>query len=641
MIHYSTITTRTLVAAGAPGSHRNASRSRRVARRRAPLVRKRNVALVLVAAACAQGGSHGSGIDTTAPTITITAPTGSGPIAGSTVVNAAVADDMSVAAVQFQIDGVDLGPLLTRPPWRVSWDTATAADGSHTLTAIAWDGARNQGATSPLVVDVENGATTPALAISTLLGAQGDETIRDTFVDSVGFVYVTGGTASPGFPTTAGAYDRTFNGVHDVFVAKFTPDGTSLVFSTFLGGPSYDRAYALEVDDQGYVYVAGRAGAGFPTTPGAVQTSFGGDVVPNPQYGPQDGFVAKLRPDGSALAWCTYFGTDDAGIVRDVDVDSADNVYVTGSATRAHYAVTPGAFDTTLSGTSDGLVAEIAADGTRVVWGSYFGGSGTDGGTPSIRVADDGTTCVLGHSQSNDFPTTPGAYQRTRGGGVDLVVLKIAPGGSTLRWASFFGGSGSEYSETHGLWIEPTGDVTIVATTESPDLPFVPASIPAPFQFSYGGSGGTGTGAQTNYSGDGFVAKLSSSGTALVAFTYVGGAAGEGAEGVAVDGLGRVHLSGATYSTNFPVTADAIQRSKAAGADAFLVRFSSDLSTLEFSTFFGGSDEDYGRALAIGLDGREVGAGMSASTDFPTTPGAYQRTHGGGASDGTLFEISP
>jgi hypothetical protein len=582
--------------------------------------------------------SNASTGDTTPPQVAITAPGGSSTLSGATVITASASDNVAVVSVQIRLDGADLGPPIVQPPWRMDWDTTTVSDGPHVLLAVALDAAQNAGVSPPVTFDVSNTPPAPALEFSTFFGDQGLDTARDVFVDRSGFVYVVGGTDSPNFPTTPGAYDRTFNGVNDAFVAKFAPNG-ALVFSTLLGGPNYDRAYAIEVDAQDVITVAGRCGDGFPTTPGALQRTFGGDTNPNSLYGPQDGFVTRISPDGSSLVWSTYFGGNGPDSPRDMDLDGAGNVYVVAGVLGPDPYVTAGSFDTTFSGPTDGLVAEISADGSHLVWGSYFGGSGPDGGTPSIRVATDGTAWVLSGTQSADFPVTSGAYQRVLGGGIDLVLLKIAPGGGSLLYATFLGGSGTEFTETHGLWVDANGEAVVAATTTSTDLPFVAASIPPSFQPAYGGTGGTGTGANTNYPGDGFVARISADGSQLLAFTYLGGSAGEGIEGVAVDGMGSVIVTGATYSPNFPVTADAFQRLKSGLADTFVARLSPDLSTLEFGTFFGGSGEDFGRSLAVGAGGRAVCVGMTASANYPTTPGAYEPIYGGGADDAFLVTI--
>lgn len=116
----------------------------------------------------------------------------------------------------------------------------------------------------------------------------------------------------------------------DVFVTKLSPDG-DLIWSTYLGGPNYDRAYAVEVDSKGDVYVAGRAGEGFPVTFGVVQEKFGGDNDANTLYGKQDGFISKISADGSKLIWSTYFGGFGRGFIRDIDIDVNGRVYVGAS----------------------------------------------------------------------------------------------------------------------------------------------------------------------------------------------------------------------------------------------------------------------------------------------------------------------
>ncbi|RPJ37774.1 MAG: S-layer protein, partial [Planctomycetaceae bacterium] len=168
------------------------------------------------------------------------------------------------------------------------------------------------------------------LVFSTYFGGGVWEHARDVFADANGNVYVCGGAASHDFPTTAGACDQTFNfgdtsGEEcDVFVCKFGPDG-QLIWSTFLGGPGYDRAYGIEVDAQGYVYVAGRAGRDFPTTPDTFQPAFQG-YNGGGYGGYQNAFVAKLSPDGSTLLWASYVGV--AQLCRDIAIDSRGDIYL-------------------------------------------------------------------------------------------------------------------------------------------------------------------------------------------------------------------------------------------------------------------------------------------------------------------------
>ena len=179
--------------------------------------------------------------------------------------------------------------------------------------------------------------STYVLEFSTFLGGSGQDQIRDVATDSQGNIYLVGGTDSPDFPTTPGAYQRVHNpgnpdmsGTvrYDIFVTKLDPTG-HVIWSTLVGGRNYDRAYTVDVDSQGFVYVAGRAGRGFPVTTGAFQAVFMGTVNANPKpYGEQDGVIFKLKPDGSDLVWASYFGADDAVIVRDMSIDRGGNAYL-------------------------------------------------------------------------------------------------------------------------------------------------------------------------------------------------------------------------------------------------------------------------------------------------------------------------
>lgn len=463
--------------------------------------------------------------------------------------------------------------------------------------------------------------------ISTYFGGALEDTVRDITTDSAGNIYITGGTASNNFVATVG--DQTFNGVHDVFVAKFSPAGQFL-WSTLLGGPNYDRAYAIEVDATG-IYLGGRAGAGFPTTAGVLQTSFGGDSVPNALYGQQDGFIAKLSLDGNVL-WATYVGGGDSSFFRDIAIDDAGNVY--GALTEVSLVnpyITSGAYQPALGGGMDGVIIKLASDGAQVIWATYFGGSGYDVGTPSIRVNANNEVWVLGFTNSANIPTSTDGYDRTYNGGGDLHLAKFSSDGAALLYATYFGGSAVEYSETHGLAIDSAGNMYLTGTTKSANLPTTTGAIDT----SYNGEGGSGSGNNTNYDGDGFVAEFSSSGQ-LLASTYLGGTLGDGLEGIGVSSDGRVLVSGASYSINFPVTPGAFRTSRAGSADVVLSVLNSNLTSLVYSSYIGGSNIDYGRSAWA--DGANFYvAGQSKSTNYPLV-GAHQTTLGGNF-DGVLTRL--
>ncbi len=483
-------------------------------------------------------------------------------------------------------------------------------------------------------------AVAPAaeLTLSTFLGGFRGETGRDVVVDGDGNIYVTGGTESSDFPVTIGAYDTTINTggtrLHDVFVAKFSPTG-QLIWSTYLGGPNYDRAYAIEVDTDGFVYVAGRAGDGFPTTQGVIQPIFAGDVNPNSLYDLQDGFVAKLSPDGGQLVWATYFGDNDRTFIRDMDIDAQGYVYIAlaANSTGQNPHITSGAFQTTHGGGRDGIVAKLSPDGQQVMWASYLGGSGTDLGTPSIRVDDFGEPVVIGFSNSPDMPTTANAYSRTHSGNGDLHIAKFSADGSQLLVGTFLGGSEVEFTETHGLALDVAGNIIVAATTKSPDFPTTLGA----FQTVYGGTGGSGSGAQTNYPGDAFVTILTPDGSSIIASTFLGGSLGDGLEGVSVTGDGTIIVTGATYSNDFPITDDAFQLVNMGKGDIFVVHMTADLQDIIYGTFIGGTGEDFARASIADAKGGIYVFGQTTSNNWPTL--AAEQTFEAGDIDAVLAVI--
>jgi hypothetical protein len=466
---------------------------------------------------------------------------------------------------------------------------------------------------------------------STYLGGIGEDTIRDLATDSSGNIYVTGGTASINFPTTAGAFDRGLNGNMDVFVAKLSPTG-SLIWSTVIGGPNYDRAYAIEIDPNGNLIVSGRAGRNFPVTAGAFQTTFQGYYT-GTHYGEQNAFVCKLSANGASLMWCSYEGPFEMN--RDIAVDANGDIYgasnydpADGGTLNSNWFAN--AFQKSPRGDKDGVIVKIKGDGSRVLWATLLGGSNFDSGTPSIRVDANNNPYVLLYTQSSDIPTTTGAFEQSYNGGGDLYLAKLDPTGSALIFATYFGGSSSEFSETHGLSLDSAGNPCIAATTKSTDLPTTPGA----FDRTYNGSGGVGT----NYSGDGFVAKIAANGASLIASTYLGGSDGDGLEGVGIDQAGNIYVSGGTYSTNFPIRGGSYQSFNRGQAEFFVSKLSSDLQGVIYSSYVGGSGVDYGRAIVADSSGSFCVVGMSNSHNFPLL-GALFRLLGGG-DDGVIVRFS-
>ena len=232
-------------------------------------------------------------------------------------------------------------------------------------------------------------------------------------LDAAGDAYVTGATYNPfggaAFPTTPGAYDTSQNGSSDVFVTELDPTGSSLVFSTFLGGSIEDSGQGIALDPTGNVYVTGdtRDGAiDLPTTPGAY------DTVPN---GIVDGFVTKLDPTGSTLDYSTRIGGGANDVGNGIAVDAAGIAYITGGTFSSDYPTTAGAYDTTHNGRNDVFVTKLDAVGSSLVYSTLLGGSDGSGSDGITGIAADASgVYVTGTTASNYFPTTTGAFDTVR-----------------------------------------------------------------------------------------------------------------------------------------------------------------------------------------------------------------------------------
>lgn len=458
----------------------------------------------------------------------------------------------------------------------------------------------------------------------TYVGGSADDQIRGVAVDSQGNMILTGGTASSDFPTTPGAHDQSFNGTYDVFVTKLSPRG-ALIWSTYVGGPNYDRAYAVDVDAKDNIYIAGRAGPGFPTMAGVLQQSFGGDTNQNSAYGPQDGFVCKLTSAGT-VTFCTYFGGSDLGFNRDLRLDPSGNIYLASSHLGGTYPAAVGkAFLNSPFGGEDNVIAKLKNDGTQVVWARFVGGAGTEPGTGSVRTDGNGNAYLLFSTDSSGIATA-GAFDTTYGGGGgDFYVAKFSAAGAVL-WGTYLGGSDNESTETHEFAVDMAGNVYVVGPTKSSDFPTTPGAFDRSFNGPAGGN-------------DMVVAKSSSDGSRLLASTYIGGNGNDRSEGCAVDSQGNVYFTGTTTSTNFPITAGASQTSLAGGRDAVAAVLAADFTSLIYSTHLGGRDVEFGRAAAVDPSGNFFLAGTTVSKDFPIL-NPFQGTYGGGIGDGWAVKLN-
>jgi Beta-propeller repeat len=435
-------------------------------------------------------------------------------------------------------------------------------------------------------------------------------------VDRSGSAYVTGFTRSESFPVTPGAFQTEKADEHDAFVTKFTPDGSGLVYSTFLGGDRVDQASDIILDGAGNAYVSGSThSADFPVTPGAF------DQVDDPDG---DAFVVKLNPDGSDLVFSTLLGGRYFEHGAGIALDGSGAVYVAGRTLSDNFPVTAGAFDTEFNDgeQADGYVAKFNPTGSSLNYATYLGG----GDTEEIRdLAADGSghAYVTGWTYSGSFPTTAGAFDQTFGGPQEAFVTKVDPTGSDLVFSTFLGGNAPESAS--GIALDGSENVYVTGYTASEDFPLTPNAFDQVIQGS-----------------EAFVTKFLASGAALDYSSFLGGSGSEGGDDIALDRRGRATVVGSTSSEDFPVTADAFQPVYQGGHDAFVTTVRAGGGGLVASTYLGGHNQDLPFAgVALDTRGNAYTGGITFSGDFPTTPGAFDTQFDGGETDGWVAKLDP
>ena len=304
------------------------------------------------------------------------------------------------------------------------------------------------------------------------------------------------------------------------------------------------------------------------------------------------------------LIYSTYLGDTGVYIPWGVTSDAVGYAYITGMDR------------------SNAYVAKLSPDATSTVFVTYFGGGNLD--SADMAVVDGlGDIFVVGTTTSSDFPATFGSFMPTSGGMYDAFVVKLNAAGTILLWATYLGGSGSENG--FDIALDLAGNVYACGYTMSPDFPVTPGAFQTVFV------GGPNS--------DGFVAKLNPSGSALTYATFLGGNQQDDASSIVVDAAGDAYVTGDTYSSAFPTTPGALDRTLGGTVDAFVVELDPAGNAMLYGTFLGGSGRDVGGTLALDAYGYLYVAGRTESPDFPITPGAYDDTLAG-VSDVFLLKLN-
>jgi hypothetical protein len=442
---------------------------------------------------------------------------------------------------------------------------------------------------------------------------EASDRLWDATLDDNNQLYVTGSTTSLDFPTV-NPFQEELAGYPfpDIFIAKLSADGSTLLYSTYLGGETVDRGHHIQLDSTGRIVVAGNTSSeDFPTV-NPLQTT---------PLSSNDLFVVILEADGSTLTFSTFLGGTDNDYIEALALDAQNNIYLAGGTFSSDFPTTAGSWQTTHAGATDGFITKIAAGGTGLTYSTFLGAAADDP-IRSLTLAPDGTAYLAGVTRSENFPLV-NPLQATLAGATDAFITRLSADGSQLLYSTFLGGDDME--EATATALTPDGRLCVTGNTDSSDFPLV-----NPFSAVLSGSG------------DGFVLCLAAGDSALDYSTYIGGSDIDAPHSITVDQNNLIYLAGWTISADFPL-ANPVQPQLGGGysRDGFVVKLAPDGSPPLFSTFLGGSHADYIEALTLNSTGRVHVAGYTHSTDFPTTANALQPDYAGGDTDGFITRFSP
>ncbi len=421
-------------------------------------------------------------------------------------------------------------------------------------TAGASYQASNEGNGDAFITEVNSAGT--ALIFSTYLGGSEADAATALALGN-GDIFVTGYTSSSNFPVKvpisgSNPFQLNYGGDTDAFVTQLDATGSSLVYSSYLGGTGYDVGQGIAVDSSGYAYVTGfTQSTNFPVANSsatilALQSSLNGGA------GSQNAFVTKVGLTGVALVYSTYLGGSQQDSGQSIQVDSSGNAYIAGYTfspdfvTRNPPSTTP--LYNTIAGAPDAFVSELNATGSALAISTFLGGSADD---RAYGLALDGSNniYVAGATSSSNFPTTSNAYQTSLKGTSNAFVAEINNAGSSLVYSTYLGGSGSDFGRA--IAVTSAGSAFVTGSTNSSDFPTL-----NPVQGLLGLSS-VATYCQGVPCADAFVTELSTGGTGLTYSTYLGGNGYDSGEGIAIDTSGDSYITGSTTSTTFPADAPA------------------------------------------------------------------------------------
>lgn len=496
--------------------------------------------------------------------------------------------------------GTDWGTVSEQAPavYQESGGSRIPVGSKYSLApdgTVSFEVNRDYDPSLPLTID-------PVLVYSTYLGGSANDWGLGIDVDNAGSAYVCGSTASADFPVLNPS-QGSFGGFWDAYVAKFSLDGSSLVFATYIGGSGSDAGMRIAVDAAGCPYLTGETWSPDFPTQNAYDESFSGGT---------DAYVVKLSSAGNTMIYSTFLGGSDPGnsveeIGYGITVDEAGSAYVVGRTNSTDFPKV-NAFDSGLGGTRDAFVSKFSPTGNALEYSTYLGGSKTETAF-GVAVDDSGHATVIGRTECADFPIKA-ALDSTLNGTSDIFVSELSVAGDSLIFSTFLGGSGDDYGWSIAL--DSSGSAYLAGTTSSVDFPTKSA-----FDSTYNGG-----------DMDIFVSKLAPHGSSLLYSTYLGGSSTDwdlDPNCIDVDAVGCAYVAAQTTSYDFPTQRPYQAEYNGGPYDAVITKLSPTGNALVYSSYLGSSGDDAATGCALDAAGCLYVVGLTNSNEFPTK-GAYDST---------------
>lgn len=452
-------------------------------------------------------------------------------------------------------------------------------------------------------------AQIPNLDWATYHGGSNEDGFRDMATDAFGNVYVVGSTRSSNAIGTPASFQSMIAGGSDVYLAKYNTDGNK-IWTTYYGGSEDDIGQSIDLDANGNIFITGLS---FSTNGIA---TFGTHQISNNGNG--DTFLAKFNNNGFRI-WGTYLGGENFDFANDIEIDNSGNPIIIGWTNSTNNISTLGAFQDTYRGQDDILLAKFDTNGL-LQWSTYYGDIGFDTG---LQVESDvvGNIIISGWTSSPTNIATPGVIQTIYGGSTADVFLAVFNISGNRIWATYFGGSGNDYSDA--LFVTASGDIYLSGSTDSPNNIATPSAYQPNVVAGY----------------DTFLARFSASGS-ISWSTYFGGNNNDTAYRLRVGTDGGIYIVGHTFSTDVMATSGAFQINKSGGQDVFLSKFETN-GSLVWSTYYGGIANDFGYGLVLNAnDDIFINGNTEGSTNL-STMGVVQENFGGGLQDGFIAKFAP